>query len=48
MKAIVLSKQKALYADPKAIQKIKFTGNLARQGNANRSLLLLKKWKKPF
>ena len=48
MIAIVLRKQKALYADPKAIQKIKFTGNLAPQGNANKSLLLLKRWKKLF
>ena len=33
--AIVLSKQQALDADPKPIQQISFTGNLAREGNAN-------------
>ena len=31
MIAIVLSKQQALDADPKAIQQISFTGNLAQQ-----------------
>ena len=33
MIAIDLSKQKALYADPKAIQQINFIGNLDRAGN---------------
>ena len=35
MIAIDLNKQQALNADPKAIQQINFTGNLARDGNAN-------------
>ena len=34
MKAIDLSKQQALDADPKAKQQINFTGNLSRDGNA--------------
>ena len=33
MIAVDLSKQKALHADPKAIQKINFTANLDRVGN---------------
>ena len=33
MIAIDLSKQQALYADPKAIQQINFTANLDRAGN---------------
>ena len=33
MKTIDLSNQQAIYADPKAIQQINFTGNLAREGN---------------
>ena len=33
MIAIYLSKQQALDADPKAIQQINFTGNLAQDGN---------------
>ena len=33
MIAVDLSKQKALHADPKAIQKINFTANLDRAGN---------------
>ena len=33
MIAVDLSKQKALYFDPKAIQQINFTGNLDRAGN---------------
>ena len=33
MIAIDLSKQQALYADPKAIQQINFTGNLDRTEN---------------
>ena len=32
--AIDLSKQQKLDADPKAIQKINFTGNLTREGGA--------------
>ena len=36
MIAIDLSKQQALDADPKAIQQIKFTGNLSRKGNQAR------------
>ena len=35
MIAIDLNKQQALDADPKAIQQINVTGNLARDGNAN-------------
>ena len=35
MIVIDLSKQQALNADPKAIQQINFTENLARNGNAN-------------
>ena len=35
MKTIELSKHQALDADPKAIQQINFTVNLAREGNAN-------------
>ena len=34
MVAIGLSKQQALYFDPKAIQHINFTANLDRDGNA--------------
>ena len=34
MIAIDLSKQQALDVDPRAIQQIKFTGNLDRAGNA--------------
>ena len=34
MIAIDLSKQQALHADPKAIQQINFTRNLAQDGNA--------------
>ena len=33
-----LNKEQALYADPKAIQQITFTGNLSRQGNANTTM----------
>ena len=36
--AIDLSKQQVLHADPKAIQQINFTGNLAWQGNANTAI----------
>ena len=39
MIAIDLSKQQALYADPKAIQKINFTGNVS--GNDNRLMLFI-------
>ena len=35
MTAIDLGKQQVLDADPKAIQQINFTGNLAREGNTN-------------
>ena len=35
MIAIDLSKQQALGADPKTIQQINFTGNLAQEGTAN-------------
>ena len=49
MIAIDLSKQQTLDADPKAIQQINFTGNLAREGNANKAMFsLLKKQKKEF
>ena len=47
MIVIDLSKQQALYTDPKAIQLINFTSNLQRDGN-KQCLSLLKKWKKPF
>ena len=40
MIAIDLNKQQALDADPKAIQQINFTGNLARDGNANSRMFL--------
>ena len=45
-----LSKQQALHADPKAIQKIIFTGNLNLDGNTFswKCFSLLKKEKKPF
>ena len=45
MIAIDLSKQKALDADPKAIQQINFTGNLEQQTTI---FSLLKKRKKLF
>ena len=35
---IDLWKQQALEADPKAIQKIKFTGNLNRKNNAGQNI----------
>ena len=38
MIGIDLSKQQTLDADPKAIQQINFTGNLAREGNANTAM----------
>ena len=40
MIAIDLRKQQALYPDPKAIPKINFRGNLARQGNAHTRMFL--------
>ena len=40
MIAIDLSKQQALDADPKAIQQINFTGNLARHPITNTTMLL--------
>ena len=41
MIAVDLSKQLALDADPKAIQQINFTGNLAREVNANTTLFFI-------
>ena len=41
MKAVDLSKQQALGADPKAVQQINFTGNLAREGNANTTMVFM-------
>ena len=46
-RAIDLSKQQALDADPKEIQQIDFTGNLIEQ-ETQQCLSLLKKQKKPF
>ena len=43
MTAIDLSKQQALDADPKAIQNIRFAGNLDQSGNT--TFLLLEKVK---
>ena len=46
---VLLSKQQALDADPKAIQQINFARNLARDPTANTTVFsLLKKRKKPF
>ena len=42
MIAIDLSKQQALDADPKAIQQVNFTGNLARYPNANTTMLFVR------
>ena len=42
MITINLSKQQALDADPKAIQQIKFTGNLAPNPFANTTILFIK------
>ena len=42
MIAVDLSNQQALYADPKAIQQIKFTVNLDRAGNTRLYLILEK------
>ena len=47
MIAIDLSKQQALDADPKAIQKINFTANLDRAGNT-RIYFILEEQKKLF
>ena len=41
MLAIDLTKQQALHADPNAIQKINFTGNLERKGNANVAMFFI-------
>ena len=41
MIAIDLSTQQALDADPKAIQQIKFTGNLSRNPNANTTMYFI-------
>ena len=45
MIAIDLSKQQALYADPRAIQQINLTANLDRAGNTAMFLLLKKQRK---
>ena len=41
MIAIDLSKQQALDADPKAMQQVNFTGNLARNPIANRAMFFI-------
>ena len=41
MIAIDLSKQQALDADPKAIQQVNFTGNLAGEGNENTTMFFI-------
>ena len=41
MIAMDLSKQQALDADPKAIQQINFTGNLARDQSENATMFLI-------
>ena len=41
MIGIDLSKQQTLDADPKAVQQINFTGNLAREGNANTAMFYI-------
>ena len=41
MKAIDLSKQQALGVDPKAVQQINFTGNLAWEGNTNTTMVTI-------
>ena len=41
MIAVTLSKQQALDDDPKAIQQINFTGNLAWQGNENTTMFFI-------
>ena len=45
MIAIDLSKQQALDADPKTIQQINFTGNLAPEGNENTVFFIIGKVK---
>ena len=47
MIVIDLSKQKILDADPKAIQQINFTGNLARNPVANTTMVFITE-KTPF
>ena len=46
MIVIELSKQQALDADPKAIQQINFTGNLAQDPVANTTLFITEETKK--
>ena len=41
MIAVTLNKQQALDDDPKAIQQINFTGNLAWQGNENTTIFFI-------
>ena len=41
MIAVTLNKQQALDDDPKAIQQINFTGNLAWQGNENTTMFFI-------
>ena len=41
MISIDLSKQQALDADSKAIKQTNFTGNLAREGNKNTSMVFI-------
>ena len=41
MITIELSKQLTLDTDPKAIQQISFTGNLARDGNENTTMFFI-------
>ena len=41
MIAIDLSKQRTLDSYPKAIQRINFRGNLARDGNANTTIFFI-------
>ena len=41
MITIDLSNQQALDADPKVLQKINFTENLAREGNANTKMFFI-------
>ena len=45
MIVIELSKQQALDADPKAIQQINFTGNLAQDPVANTTLFIIEETK---
>ena len=41
MIAVGLGKHQALDADPKAIQQINFTGNLAQEGNENTAIFFI-------